>query len=117
MEDLKSNKKICKPETDYKLEKKDINKLVNYATKVKPKIQEFKEETKNRIVAAFIAAFAFMIALAWRDLIKSIVDKIIATFKVNGHEFVSSIITASIITIICVIGIIIVSKWDPNKKK
>lgn len=115
MVNSKYKAKVC--ENEYKLEKKDISRLINYATKVRPKIEEIKYETKNRLVTALVAAFAFLIALAWRDLIKEIVDKIVSKFVINGHGYISSIITAIIITFVCVIGIIIVSKWDPNKKK
>jgi hypothetical protein len=117
MENLKSEKKTCEPIPEYKLEKKDISKLINYATKVKPRLQELKEETRNRTVTALLAAFAFLIALAWRDLIKDLVDKIVSRFAVNGYGYISSIITAIIITFICVIGIVIVSKLDINKKQ
>lgn len=52
-----------------------------------------------------MAAFGLIIALAWKDVITDLVDKI---------GFVKSyglVITAIILTLVSVLGILLVSKW------
>jgi len=57
-----------------------------------------------------MAAFGLIIALAWKDVITDLISKI---------EFVKSyglLITAVILTIICVFGILLVSKWSKSEE-
>jgi hypothetical protein len=107
--------KLKSPE--YKLKKEDINKLINYATKVPSKASEIKKETTKHITTAILAAFAFVIALVWRDAIRKFVDAIVTKLKIPGTAYVHEIVVALIITIICVIGIMIVSEIGAKKEE
>jgi uncharacterized membrane protein len=68
--------------------------------------RKFNREVKKALYTAFLAAFGFLIALVWRDVIQSWVEKISATSPVQGM-----LVSALIVTIICVIGILVVTKF------
>lgn len=74
--------------------------------KIKQSTLKFKKELKKAIVTAITAAFGFLIALVWRDVLIEYVDKLSAISALQGK-----IIGAITITIICVIGILILSKF------
>lgn len=73
---------------------------------VKEGVKKFRSELKKALYTAFLAAFGFLIALVWRDLIQSWVNKLSATSPITGQ-----LVSAVIITIICVLGILIVTKY------
>ncbi len=80
------------------------NKKQNAKT-VKKSVKKLNVELKKSIVTAIVAAFGFLMTLAWRDVIVEAVEKITALTPLHGK-----IITAIIITIISVIGILIITK-------
>lgn len=73
--------------------------------KLKSSTHTFKEEFKKQTVIAITAAFAFLIALIWRDYIMTII-------KTDNPTLFSAIF----ITAICVIGLVIISKWSSTEK-
>lgn len=73
--------------------------------KIKESAKKFRMELKKSISTAIVAAFGFLTALAWRDAINSWVIKISEVSPIKGN-----LISAIIITIISVIGILIVTK-------
>jgi len=77
---------------------------------LKQKTTEFKNELKKSILSAVVAAFGFLIALSWRDVIIEYVDKISSLSPVQGK-----LISAVIITVICVLGILIMTKFLSEK--
>ena len=86
-------------------------------TKEKPKtveksVKKFRTEFKKSVITALVAAFGFLISLAWRDVIVEAVDKITVLTPLHGK-----IITAIIITIISVIGILIITKVFSTEDK
>jgi len=72
---------------------------------------KFKRELKRSMVTAIVAAFGFLIALSWRDVVVSWVEKFSELSPVKGN-----IITAIIITIISVIGILVISKLNNEER-
>ena len=76
------------------------------AQKAKEKVKKFNREVKKALYTAFLAAFGFLIALVWRDVIQSWVEKISATSPLQGQ-----LVSALIVTIICVLGILIVTRF------
>jgi len=70
------------------------------------KTNQFKRELKKSVLSAVVAAFGFLIALSWRDVIIEYVDKISSLSPVQGK-----LISAVIITIICVLGILIMTRF------
>jgi hypothetical protein len=73
--------------------------------KIKTAAKKFKTEMKKQINTALVAAFGFLIALAWRDAITEYVDKITEASPVKGK-----LISALIITFISVLGIFLVTR-------
>ena len=69
--------------------------------------QQFKQHTST----ATIAAFSFLIALAWKDLIVNLVETIIKKDLLTQVPYLSDLITAIVITIIAIVGIAIVTRW------
>ncbi len=96
--------------TEYKLKKEDIHRLINYATKVPQQARVFKSEVKKNILKAILAAFAFVIALVWRDAIRAGVDELTTRLGIEGTGYVYQITMAVLVTLICVIGIMIASR-------
>ena len=76
------------------------------ARRAKEKAKRLNRELKKALYTAFLAAFGFLIALVWRDVIQSWVERISATSPVQGQ-----LVSAAIVTVICVIGILIVTKF------
>ena len=73
---------------------------------------KFKEHTST----AIIAAFSFLIALAWRDLVIKLVENYIKPSTLMTHPYLSELISAFIVTIFSVLAIIFVSKWAGKEK-
>lgn len=88
-----------------KLEKKLKEKLRLEKSKAKASAKKFNNEIKKAISTAIVAAFGFIIALAWRDVITEYIDKITTISPISGK-----LISALIITILGVIGIFLVTK-------
>ena len=70
-----------------------------------------RKEIRSNTAKAILAAFGFMIALVWRDVVQEGVNRLIEFFSMSGDGFTFQIITAVITTIICVIGIVYFSRW------
>lgn len=81
--------------------------------------EKLSKEVRKNIGSAIVAAFAFIIALVWRDVIKEAVDKMILDFGLVGDTYNIRLLAAFITTIICVVGILYFSKWSekPAEKK
>jgi len=95
----KSTKKLS-PE-----QKEEIKKLTKSEI-AKNKINSFRRELRKALNTAIIAAFGFLMALVWRDVITEWVNKISEASPVQGK-----LISALITTLICVLGILIVTKF------
>jgi len=76
-----------------------------------------KSEAKKHIGTAIAAAFAFIIALAWRDAIIDIVDSTIESLGITGETFYIKLLAALIVTIIAVIGIMITARLTAEQEE
>jgi len=103
--------------TDYKLKKEDIHRLINYATKVPSHAKAVRDQFRKNLTKAILAAFAFVIALVWRDVIRDTVSEIIKRAGIEGTGYVYTIISAFFVTFICVMGILLVSKTKKEEVK
>jgi len=81
-----------------------------HITIIKSTGSKFKSEVKRNTLKAVLAAFAFVIALVWRDAIKSGVDEVITRAGIEGTGYIYQLTMALIITVICVIGIMVASR-------
>lgn len=87
------------------MEEKELTKKERLKLKAKAAAKKFKLELKKSISTAVVAAFGFLIALSWRDVITESISKI-----ENLNPLKGGLISAIIITVISVIGILIVTK-------
>ena len=76
-------------------------------------------EVKLAIATAIAAAFGFVIALLWRDVIVGYLE-LAGLWTQGGFDNVTGAIISTvvviIITIICIVGILYISKWGGIKK-
>jgi len=76
-------------------------------------------DVKINIAVAIAAAFGFVIALIWKEIIVGLFA--LAGLKINdindGTGAVIAIVAGVIITLVCVIGIMYISKWGGIGKK
>lgn len=91
-----------------KIEEKLHKKLLK---KSKHSVVYLKSQFKQHVSTAIIAAFSFLIALAWKDVIIKIVQENIKPVTLEQYPYISELITGIIVTIIAVIGIAIVTNW------
>jgi len=84
---------------------KKLTKKERLKIKAKTTAKELKLELKKSISTAIAAAFGFLIALSWKEVITGYVSKIETISPIKG-----GLISAIIITIISVIGILIITK-------
>jgi hypothetical protein len=74
-------------------------------------LKELKQETKKQTATALLAAFGFLIALVWRDVIQEASKAIISYYSPGFSLSISLLYTALLTTFVAVIGIIIIHKW------
>ena len=78
------------------------------------------KEVKTTIAVAIGGAFGFIIALIWRDIIIGLM-KLGGVWQDGGFDTWNgagiAILAAIIVTIICVLGILYISKWGGVEKK
>lgn len=106
--------KMAKKNKLSKEAKEEIKQEVKKATRreiAKKSIKDFNKELRKALNTAIIAAFGFLMALVWRDVITGWVEKISGASPVQGK-----LISALLTTIICVLGILIVTKFLSEKK-
>jgi hypothetical protein len=76
-------------------------------------------EVKISIATAIAAAFGFIIALIWKEIIVGLFA--LAGLTINdiadGIGAIIAIISGVIITLVCVLGILYISKWGGIEKK
>lgn len=68
-------------------------------------------QVKHHTTTAIIAAFSFLIALAWKDFLVKIVTALTAPITLEKYPYIADMYSAIIITIIAVLGIVIITKW------
>ena len=105
-----------KPPANPKVTQKELDRLIRYATLVPSKAREFKKEVRKNFLKAVLAAFAFVMALVWRDAIKEGVNALVKKSGIEGTSYVYSIITAVVVTTVCVLGIMFFSKMKGKEE-
>jgi hypothetical protein len=78
------------------------------------------KEIKSTIAVSIAAAFGFIIALIWKDIIVGLM-KLAGLWQEGGptnwEGAIIAIVVALIITVVSVLGIIFISKWGGVVKK
>lgn len=75
-------------------------------------------EVKKTIATAIAAAFGFIIALIWRDIIVGLfaLGGLTISDITDATGAIIAIVSGIIITIVCVLAILYISKWGGVKK-
>lgn len=91
--------------------KKTISELSRLEREAKKIIKAVRKNTGT----AILAAFAFVIALVWRDAIQQGVNSVVQRLNIPQEGYLFTVIAAIIVTIVCVLGILLVSRWAEKK--
>ena len=98
-----------------KIERKEVIKEINKKIhqKVVSKAVTLGQEFKKQTATAIMAAFGLIIALSWKDVITDFISKI------NFFSTYGLLVSAVLLTLISVLGILLISKWakSPEEKK
>jgi len=78
--------------------------------------KQFVKAVRKNIGVAIMGAFALVIALVWNETIKEGVNSLVISLNIPQNTYLFRIIAAVIVTVICVIGIMIFSRWAEKKK-
>lgn len=73
-------------------------------------ISKFTKEFRRTLGTAVVAAFGFIVALAWNDVVQELVGKITSLSPIQGK-----LISAIVITIVAVLVIIFVTHFIKGK--
>ena len=79
------------------------------------KSQKVRKEFKKQAITAIVAAFAFLIALSWRDFITDSVNQLITHFGVSDQLYLYKLLTALIVTFIAIFGILLISRFKEKE--
>ncbi|MFW5847234.1 MAG: DUF5654 family protein [Nanoarchaeota archaeon] len=74
--------------------------------------EKFSKDFKNTLGTALAAAFGFLMAFTWRDVIAIYIDKIALKSPLKGQ-----LMATIILTIISVLAIMIISRYLIDKKE
>jgi uncharacterized membrane protein len=77
--------------------------------------QAFIKAVRKNIGIAIMGAFALVIALVWNETIKEGVNKLMDSLGIQPETYLFKIVAAIIVTVICVIGILLFSRWAEKK--
>lgn len=78
-------------------------------------IKKLSSEVRKNVGAAIVGAFAFIIALVWRDVIVGLVKDLMSFLNLTGSSFIIQLMAAFMTTFICVLGILYFSGWSEKK--
>jgi len=87
--------------------------------RLKEEMESLQMEFRKHLADFVTGAFSFVAALVWRDAIKSTLDRIMMGVSIPIHqEWILSLVTALLISMLSIFGIIMVSKiLRPEEKK
>ena len=71
--------------------------------RLKAEIEFLKEEIRNDVTGPVIASFGFIIALVWRDAIRSVINEILSIAGLTGKIYIYDVISAIIVTFFVII--------------
>ena len=78
------------------------------------------KEIKSTVAVSIAAAFGFVIALLWKDIIVGLLQMTPFWDQTGFSDAAGAavaIVAVLIVTVICVVGIIYISKWGGVEKK
>jgi hypothetical protein len=78
-------------------------------------ITKTAKDIRKHIITAISAAFAFVIALTWRDFINEGLDHLLENLGMQGDAYAYKFLAALLVTVICVLGIIFMARLEKSK--
>ena len=109
---VKQGEKKLEAKIEKEVKKRLTQKLIEKTT-------IFGSEFKKESSTAIIAAFGFIVALAWRDLITKIIQDNTHSNLLSKYPYIDLLFSAIIVAIIAILGIGLLSNWakkDETKK-
>jgi hypothetical protein len=94
------------------MKKEKLSNAQRLRIKAKKASLNFKREFKKAIVTALVSALGLILAFSWKDVLDLLVKEILSFSPIK-----SSLLSAIIITIFCVAGILILSRFGNEKTK
>ncbi|MFH1290619.1 MAG: DUF5654 family protein [Nanoarchaeota archaeon] len=96
-----------------KQDQKHIEKHVDkkLSEQLPTKAELLGAQFKQHVSTAIIAAFSFLIALSWKDVIVHAVEALIKEEFIGSIPYLSDLIAAIAITLIAILGILLVTSW------
>ena len=77
--------------------------------------KKFQSNVKLHVATAISAAFGFLIALYWKDIIVDSVDQVLLIFDLKQDALLVKLFAALIVTGVAVLGIYFFSRWSEKK--
>ena len=71
----------------------------------------FTSQFRQHVSTAIIAAFSFLIALSWKDLIIHLVTNAIKPVTLETYPYLADLYSAFIVTFVALLGIFLVTNW------
>ena len=105
-------KEKLKKKQEVKELKQEVSRLKRLHSKAKSSARTFKIEFKKSINTAIVAAFGFLIALTWKEVITEWANITAGISPIQGK-----LIEAITITIISVLGILIITSILSSEKE
>lgn len=91
-------------------EKREHNQLVE-------ELIAIKEEIRADVVGPVVASFGFIIALIWRDAIRSTLNEFLSRAGLLEKAYIYDIVSAIIVTILVILIMIGVTKFGKKRKE
>lgn len=101
----KNVEKKVEKKIEKEVEKKIDDRLKGHANK-------FKDEFRKQAIGAISAAFAFLIALSWREPIQGVVNNFVSGLGFDESIVYFQLLSAVIITIVAVLMLMLFAKWN-----
>ena len=98
-------KQTSKQQRELYIKKLLKEKTLAAKAEIEKHTNDYKEEVKKAVLTAIVAAFSFLMALEWREVIKNYVNSLLELTSIQGD-----VASASIITLLGVLGILIFTK-------
>lgn len=108
---LKKENKSLEKQVDKLEQEKQKLSLKLARDKAKNSASRFKKEMNKTVLTALVAAFGFLIALSWREVITSYVTQLTSFSPVQGR-----LVEAVLVTLISVLGILIITHFLSERK-
>ena len=86
-------------------------------TRLQTELEGIKNEIKHDVTPAVVASFGFIIALVWRDAIKSMLDEYLKRANLIEQAYLYNFVSAIIVTIVVILIMVTISKFGREKRE